>query len=175
MGSAVGNQNDSFNAGEWHGQICIFESSSDCNLEGGFEEDKTGRIYPSVRKNVMKDCQIGQKNEVTFPCLTNGYFHVVDRKGHVAGRVPVLLTGTSRWPPVIIPGCHCLENSRGLNFYLPDVQPRGDQVYTDKARTDQFKCCYSFKIRSITARWREVLMSSQLTHSPLDHPGKATG
>lgn len=57
----------------------------------------------------MKDSHIGQKSEVTFPCLTNQYFNVIDRKGHVAGRVTVSLTGTSRWPPVILSGWHCLE------------------------------------------------------------------
>lgn len=47
--------------------ICISESSSDYNLEGGFEENKTGRICSSVCKNILRDFNIGQKNEVTFP------------------------------------------------------------------------------------------------------------
>lgn len=44
---------------------------SDCNLEGRLKEDKTERIYSNVYKNLMRHCNIGQKNEVTFPCLTH--------------------------------------------------------------------------------------------------------
>lgn len=51
-------------------------------------------------------------------------------------------------------------------------KPRGDQIYTNKGLMDQFECCYSFKMRNVTARWTEVLVSPQLTRSHPDHPGK---
>ena len=82
---------DCFKAGEWPGQICTSGCSSDCSLEGGFEEDKTGEIYSREYKNFMRDGNIGWKSEVTFPCLTHQYFNVTDWKEHVGGRVTMSL------------------------------------------------------------------------------------
>lgn len=44
---------DSFKAGEWHGQICILESCSDCSLENVFELEESIQVYANTSRRIV--------------------------------------------------------------------------------------------------------------------------